>query len=136
MALFFLELTGPFAWYVAAALEAFRHERHRDGLSTPESVAAFAKSLDAFAARECTGLPTVTDIAHLLECRRVDPLLLSIPSAAEVLGLSPRKVRMMVRDGEIRSVKVGSRTLVRRSDLERYAAALPPAPLATRMEVK
>lgn len=136
MAVFFLEVTGPTAWQLAAYLQAGRREFGRDGLPTPEIVDVFTKGMSGFAARECPELPTIAEIGALLDHRRMDALLLSVQRAAEVLGLGRRTVARMVSNGDLPSVKVGGRTLIRRSDLEEYAAGLPPAPMAARVVTK
>ena len=47
--------------------------------------------------------------------------LLSIEETAEVLSISPWTVRLYVKRGSIPSVKLGSRRLIRASEVERLA---------------
>ena len=46
--------------------------------------------------------------------------LLSIPEAARLLGLSPWTVRLRIRDGLIRTVKLGRRILVEPAEIRRF----------------
>lgn len=70
-------------------------------------------------------------MASIHEYEREEPrpirLLLSAPEVAERLSLSERGVRVLIARGEIPSVRVGSRRLVRSADLDRYVAGLAPA---------
>ena len=45
---------------------------------------------------------------------------LSMPEAAEALGMSLRKMEELVADGEIASLKIGRRRLIRPMALEDY----------------
>lgn len=60
-----------------------------------------------------------------LEDRANVPILLGIPRVAKALDLSNSTVQRMIADGELPTVSVGSRVLVRRADLERWASGLP-----------
>jgi excisionase family DNA binding protein len=53
--------------------------------------------------------------------------LLSIPDAAERLGLSSRRVRALVESGKLPADRIGSRYVVSRSDLGRYQRSRSPA---------
>lgn len=61
----------------------------------------------------------------------LSPLLLSLEQAAENLAISRAKIKLLVADGTIPSVKVGRRRLITAAALERYVASLeeeyPPA---------
>ena len=48
-------------------------------------------------------------------------LLFSIEQAAEMLSISPWSIRAHIKQGTIPSVKLGTRRLVRGTDLERIA---------------
>jgi excisionase family DNA binding protein len=51
--------------------------------------------------------------------------LLGLDRVAEILGgISPRNVRNRIYGGELRSVKLGGRRLVRQSDLREYIERL------------
>jgi excisionase family DNA binding protein len=50
-----------------------------------------------------------------------DQILYSVPQSARVLGLSPRSLWDFVRRGEIRVRRVGTRVLISRRELERFA---------------
>jgi excisionase family DNA binding protein len=47
--------------------------------------------------------------------------LLTVPQAAEIIGLSRIRVRVLVRSGELPAEKVGRDWLIRRSVVERFA---------------
>ena len=49
------------------------------------------------------------------------PLLLSCKQAAALLGLSSRSIFNLMRDGRLHRVRIGNRTLVRRTDVETLA---------------
>jgi excisionase family DNA binding protein len=51
------------------------------------------------------------------------PQLLTVEEAATMLRLTPATVRMWARDGRLPSYKMGYRTLVDVSDLQRFIAA-------------
>ncbi len=69
--------------------------------------------------------------AHVIE---IDPsfdrrLLLSIVEAAECLGISRAHFYEMIARGEIATVRLGRRRMVRSSDLSAYVTQLDVAPL-------
>ena len=47
------------------------------------------------------------------------PLLLSVPTAAHLLGIGTTNAWKMVHNGQLASVRLGARVLVRRADIER-----------------
>jgi excisionase family DNA binding protein len=47
--------------------------------------------------------------------------LLTVPRAAEIIGLSRVRIRNLVRSGELPAEKVGRDWLIRRSVVERFA---------------
>lgn len=47
------------------------------------------------------------------------PLLLSVPTAAYLLGIGTTNAWKMVHNGQLASVRLGARVLVRRADIER-----------------
>lgn len=51
---------------------------------------------------------------------QVERMAYRISEAAEVLALSRSRFYELVAEGRIRTLKEGARTLVRRSELERY----------------
>jgi excisionase family DNA binding protein len=55
----------------------------------------------------------------------VRKILLAPEDAAAALSISERTLWQLTRDGEIRAVGIGARTLYRPRDLQRYAAQLP-----------
>ncbi len=44
--------------------------------------------------------------------------------AAEIIGISQRKMFDLIRDGSVHSIKVGGRRLIRHIDLERFVDGL------------
>lgn len=52
------------------------------------------------------------------------PLLLSVSVVAQRASLSPRQVYRLIASGELTAVKVGRRTLVRRTDFEEWVNQL------------
>lgn len=55
---------------------------------------------------------------------RPETILLSVPEVAERLGVSRRTVERLIAGRELKSVKVGSLTRVRESELLRYLESL------------
>jgi excisionase family DNA binding protein len=59
------------------------------------------------------------------------PLLLTLDAAAQALSVSRRTIERMVYGGQLQSITIGSRRLVRTADLARIArngARFAPAP--------
>lgn len=50
---------------------------------------------------------------------------LTIKEAAEVSRLAPSTIRLAIRKRELRSLKVGSRVIIKREDLENFLEANP-----------
>lgn len=50
------------------------------------------------------------------------PLLVGIRDAARMLGISPHTLYAWVYQGRVQHVKLGTRTLISREELERIAA--------------
>lgn len=55
------------------------------------------------------------------------PLLHNISSSVEVLGISRTRLFEEIKLGNIAAVKIGKRTMIKTSELERYVAELQPA---------
>ena len=49
-----------------------------------------------------------------------NPLLLSLPEAAELLGVGKTLVQRLINDGALPSFKIGGRRLIRREDVEAF----------------
>lgn len=64
-------------------------------------------------------------VQEWLEERTNRPIMVSIPRAARLIDLSESTVERMVADGHLPVVRVGSRVLIRRADLEAWAEGLP-----------
>jgi excisionase family DNA binding protein len=50
---------------------------------------------------------------------------LTVKQAAEVSRLAPSTIRLAIRKRELRSLKVGSRVIIKREDLEQFLEANP-----------
>ena len=55
------------------------------------------------------------------------PLLHNISSSVEMLGISRTRLFEEIKLGNISTVKIGKRTMIKHSELERYVAELEPA---------
>jgi excisionase family DNA binding protein len=55
----------------------------------------------------------------------VERIAYSVVEAAQIAGIGRTGLYQLISDGRIPAVKIGKRTLVRRSDLEAFMAALP-----------
>lgn len=53
-------------------------------------------------------------------------LAYSVDEAADMIGISRRSIYELLRSGQLRSVKIGARRLVRRSDLDTFLEELEP----------
>ena len=62
----------------------------------------------------------------------IEPLRVDIPEAARILGVSRSRIYLHIRDGSLRSVKEGGRTLLTMTELRAYVARTDPA--APRMD--
>ncbi len=45
------------------------------------------------------------------------PITLSVPAAAQAMGISPRRVWALIAEGSLRPVRLGSRTLLFREEI-------------------
>lgn len=55
------------------------------------------------------------------------PLLHDISTAADMLGIGRTTVYEEIKAGRISIVKIGRRTMIKHSELERFVAVLQPA---------
>ena len=51
------------------------------------------------------------------------PLVVSVPEAARLMGISRGMLYVMMRDGTVPTVRIGRRRLLARADIERFIAA-------------
>ena len=59
----------------------------------------------------------------------VDRIAVSVPEAAEALGgVSENTIWNLLREGTLRRLKVGRRTLIPVSSIEEFAGSLPGSP--------
>lgn len=61
-----------------------------------------------------TPLPLPQNKEHRLD------KLLDINAAADILGISPWTVRAVIRDGNLKPVRIGRRVLIEASELDRF----------------
>ena len=64
---------------------------------------------------------------HTPDTRSVRHLALTVPEAAEAIGVSPRQIYNLARDHGLPTIKLGGRRLVRCADLEKWMAEQPTA---------
>ncbi|MDX6622016.1 MAG: Helix-turn-helix domain [Gaiellales bacterium] len=117
-----VELDGPLAGHLAAALALWRHQLRRDQVPTPAGFDDLL-ALATRCAQPRPATPSVDDLARLADARPV-ALMITKAAAAEALSVSPRTVDRLITDGRLAAVKVGTATRVRVGDLERFAGAL------------
>lgn len=55
----------------------------------------------------------------------IAPVALTTADAARSLGIGKTKLFELIAGGELPAIRLGGRTLIRRSDLEDFIAALP-----------
>jgi excisionase family DNA binding protein len=72
-------------------------------------------------ARETSGMQTTDCHAQEVSSLKTK-LLLSVPEAAEVLGVSRRTLFLLLQSGELTRRKIRRRTVIHRDDLIRFAA--------------
>ncbi|MFM9974214.1 MAG: helix-turn-helix domain-containing protein [Beijerinckiaceae bacterium] len=53
------------------------------------------------------------------------PLALSVADAATALGIGKTKLFELISRGDLPAIRLGGRTLIRRTELEAFAAGLP-----------
>lgn len=83
-----------------------------------ESLAKFEALLEDIRAR----------IERLEDRLQPRPSVMSYPAAAKLLGVSPTKVKRMVRSGELRTALVGKTKMVPLSEIERLSTPTAPTP--------
>jgi excisionase family DNA binding protein len=70
---------------------------------------------------------TVNDPSSQPAAQPAEWFLYEVREVAEALRISRSKVYLLMNDGDLPSVRIGSRRLVRRSDLEAFVNALAAA---------
>ena len=124
-ALLMLEVDAGVAAHLALALRLLRAECRRNYWKEPAPLGALLQALERLIeAQEGSSLATLDELA---DSARVTKLLLSLADTATALGVSLSTTKRLVRDGELPTVEVAGRRLVRRTDLERYVNRLRPS---------
>jgi excisionase family DNA binding protein len=59
-------------------------------------------------------------------------LCLRIPEAAEAIGIKRARLYQMIAAGMITAHKIGARTVVKRTEIDRFLASLPEAEIGQR----
>ena len=54
----------------------------------------------------------------------MEPLFISVPEAAQALGVGLTKINELISSGELRAAKIGTRRLVSVDDLKAFATSL------------
>lgn len=54
------------------------------------------------------------------------PLCMSILDVAHVTGISRAKLYQLINAGDLRACKIGTRTVIRRADLDAFLSGLDP----------
>lgn len=54
----------------------------------------------------------------------ITPMAVDVPNAAALIGVSVQTIYRAVQRGELTRIKLGQRTLIRRSDLEAFLTSL------------
>jgi excisionase family DNA binding protein len=57
----------------------------------------------------------------------IQPYTFNVPTAAAAIGISRARLYQLIGAGDLEARKVGSKTVVLRSEIERYVAGLPVA---------
>jgi excisionase family DNA binding protein len=70
----------------------------------------------------------IPDRRDVMDTQAVSRLGLTIDDFAEATTLHPQTVRQMLKDGRIRSVRVGRRHVIPRTELERFLQVEAAAP--------
>jgi excisionase family DNA binding protein len=73
--------------------------------------------------RQGTGTPKMCNIAPMNSENRESPLFLTIPEAAEQIGVDPRTLHAAIDAGQLTARKIGSRLLISRRAIERLVEA-------------
>jgi excisionase family DNA binding protein len=120
-----VDLDGPLAAHVAAALALWRQRLRSDHLVAPAGFDELLVAATAHA-RPRQATPDVDEVARLAQSRPM-ALMLTKEATAEALTVSPRTVDRLIADGRLAAVKVGHATRVRVEDLSRYVGSLEPA---------
>src|SRR5579871_1279518 len=92
-------------------------------LSGQRSRASSAKSGWKTTTMNASNRKEPTMVAEMQEQERDEPLLISVPQAARLLGIGPTLAWELVHTRVIPSVKLGRRVLVSRTALEQLATA-------------
>lgn len=120
-----IHLDPTAAGQLAAALHQHQHALARAGLPEHPEVARLLR-FAVLTARSLTarsrqgGRPAVIRVHACLVID--DEPTVSIPAAAELVGLSERSINRRIADGTLPVVRLGRRVLVRRVDLDALTA--------------
>jgi excisionase family DNA binding protein len=132
-----LDLDRGAALHLAVALDLHRRTCRANGTQVPSELAELAKTCWSRAKGD-DDRQAPTNLAEIVQGLQGGPvpLLIDVPQAAEVLGVSSRQVERLVASGELASVKVGAARRIRRADLDRYVDNLAPGPFGSRVVTK
>lgn len=112
------------ALHLASALEQHRRRVERDGGAVPELISLLER-LARFRVSAGQDGSTFGDSAGPLDDQSVTPRLLTLQQVGDALAVSESTVKRLIASGELKSVHIGSRTLVRLEDVDVFVASLP-----------
>lgn len=107
--------------HVAAAVRVHIRELRREGLPVPAALADLA----AICASGGLARPNMDGPTGAGDHPGMDPFAVDYRSAGDLLGVSDRSVRRLVRAGELTAVPIGGCKRIRVADLQNYLAGLP-----------
>lgn len=110
--------------HIAQALSLQAVWCRQNGLMVPTELVVWAEQARLWASAVQSGPEVPNPLTDPDAARVSAPLLLSLPSAADELGVSLSTLKRLVNDGSLRSVLVGGTRRIRRCDLEDYVDRL------------
>jgi excisionase family DNA binding protein len=115
-----LVVSDAVARHLGAALRLYVRELRRDGVPVPMALSELAIAASSGQAR-----PTLDGPADAGDHPGMDPFAVDFRAAGDLLGVSDRSVRRLVRAGELTAVPIGGCKRIRVADLKNYLAGLP-----------
>lgn len=127
------------AGHLVRALTSYELEARRDGFVVPPELPALRDFIVSLATARQDATP-LGDPAPTRDGEGMETPLMTKREAASCLRLSTRTLERLISSGDLVSVQIGGRTLVRRVDLESYVDGLAPSgqsvPMTERIEGK
>lgn len=120
-ALVLAALSGDAVGHLAFALRRYLAYARSVGLAVPDEI----HTMERVCTSNATGGQGETELGSTvagINDRPMEPLTVTYTAAAAVLSVSKRTVARMVADGKLKTVVVGGRPRIPRTELERLAA--------------